>query len=170
MRIRLSIMAGIILSAAIAAPAYQDESLSFSRPTFESVILKDAPKSAVKIYEDKFFVFAYRGAGQAKEAPAFFLHNKSLKKWIEIKKLSTENVKLGRFASGEQASLSVGKKPYVEVPLKVGKTIVFPSKVKFDSETELYSLEFDSWQKKPEHVTRFWIDMDDLEEVFANAK
>jgi hypothetical protein len=169
MRMRIIIIAGLILSASTVLAAHQDESLSFSRQTFESVVLKSAPKSPVKIYEDKDFAFHYRRAG-ASDAPGLFVHARKLGRWIEIKKISTENAKLGRLSTGEDVGPAAGKKPYVDMPLKTDKSTGFPSKVKYDAETELYALEFDPWQKKNEHVTRFFIDREDLENAFAKAR
>jgi hypothetical protein len=167
MRIRLFILAGLILSAATMAAAGQDESISFTRSTIEAVILKSPPKSPVQIYEDKDFAF-YKPAAQT--APGFFINNKRLKKWIEVKKLSTESAKLGRLSSGEEVKPAVEKKHYVELPLKTGKSISYPGKITYDSEAEVYGLEFDSWQNKKEFVTRFWIDREDLEDIFAKAR
>ena len=169
MRMRIFILAGLILSASTVLAAQQDESLSFSRRTFESVALKSAPKSLVKIYEDGDFAFHYRRAG-ASDAPGLFVHARKLGRWIEIKRLSTQNAKLGRLSTGEDVGLVAGKKPYIDMPLKTDKSTSFPSKVKYDAETELYALEFDSWQKKNEHATRFFIDREDLEEAFAKAR
>jgi hypothetical protein len=170
MRIRLITLACLIFWAAITAAAYQDESLSFSRPTIEATALKTAPKSAVKLYEDEEFVFLYRPSGGKEFAPGLFVYGKKPGIWIEIKKLSTENAKLGRLSSGEEVRLVVGKKQYAELPLKTGGTVSIPSKVKYDADIEVYALEFDPWQKKEENVTRFWIDREDLGEAFASAK
>jgi hypothetical protein len=166
MKIRLITLAGLVLWAATIAVAYQDESLSFSRPTIEASALKTAPKSAVKLYEDEEFVFLYRHSGGKEYAPGFFVYRKKPASWIEIKKVTTENAKLGRLSSGDEVRLSVGKKQYAELPLKSGGAVNIPSKIKYDAEIEVYSLEFDPWQKKEEHVTRFWVDRDDLREAF----
>jgi hypothetical protein len=169
MRLRLYILAGLILSASSVLAAQQDETFSFSRPTIESVVLKSPPKSPVKIYEDGDFAFLYTRSGPG-DAPGLFVRGKKLNRWIEIKKLSTENAKLGRLSSGEEVSLAAGKKPYVDMPLKTLKSTGFPGKIKYDDEAELYALEFDAWQKKSEFVTRFFIDREDLEEAFAKAR
>jgi hypothetical protein len=170
MKIRLIALAGLVLWAANIVAAYQDETLSFSRPTVEASALKTAPKSAVKLYEDEEFVFFYRHSGGKEYAPGFFVYGKKLDRWIEIKKVSTENAKLGRLSSGDEVRLSVGKKQYAELPLKSGGTGNIPSKIKYDAEIEVYMLEFDSWQKKEEYVTRFWLDRDDLVEAFKSGR
>jgi hypothetical protein len=170
MKIRLITLAGLVLWAATIAAAYQDQSLSFSRPTLEASALKAEPKPAVKLYEDEGFVFTYRSAGGAQSAAGFFVYDKKSGRWIEIKKVSTENAKLGRLSSGDEVRLTLEKKQYAELPLKTGKAISFPSKIKYDADTEVYMLEFDSWQKKEGNVTRFLIDRDDLEEAFKASK
>ncbi|HET9532393.1 MAG TPA: hypothetical protein VFQ92_18695 [Blastocatellia bacterium] len=170
MRVWMIVLAGFILAAATTVAAHQDESLSFSRPTFESVILKSAPKSPSKIYEDKYYAFHYRRSGPAEPAPGFFVYARKINKWMEIKKLSTENAKLGRLPSGEESALTIGKKPYAELPLKSSKSISYPNKIKFDADTEMYLVIFESWQNKEEHAPRFWIDVEDLEEAFAKAR
>jgi hypothetical protein len=170
MKIRLITLAGLILWAATLAAAQQDESLSFSRPTLEASALKTSPKSAVKLYEDEEFVFLYRPAGGKESAPGLFVYGKKPGIWIEIKKVSTENAKLGRLSSGEEVRLVVGKKQYVELPLKSGGTVSIPSKVKYDADIEVFMLEFDPWQKKDEYLTRFWIDREDLGEAFTSIK
>lgn len=170
MRIRLLILAVFVLSAAAVAGASQDDSLSFSRPSFESVALKAEPKSLAKLYEDKEYAFHYVRPGQPDRPAALFVYAKRPRKWVEIRKLSTENAKPGRIPTGEDVSASIGKKPYVEMPLKTGKTSSLPARIRYDGETELYLLEFDSWQKKEEFVTRFYIDKEDLDESFAKLR
>jgi hypothetical protein len=170
MKIRVTTLAGLILCAATVASAYQDESLSFSRPTVEASALRTTPKSAVKLYEDEEFVFLYRAAGGKEAAPGLFVYGKKPGKWIEIKKVSTENAKLGRLSSGEEVRLILGKKQYAELPLKAGATVNVPSKIKYDTDIEVFMLEFDPWQKKEEYVSRFWIDREDLGEAFGSAK
>jgi hypothetical protein len=170
MKIRLIALAGLILWAAAVAAAYQDENLSFSRPTIEASTLKTAPKSAIKLYEDEEFVFLSRPAVGKESAPGLFVYGKKPGIWIEIKKVSTENAKLGRLSSGEEMRLIVGKKQYLELPLKSGATLNIPSKVKYDADIEVYMLEFDPWQKKDEHLTRLWIDREDLGEAFKSVK
>jgi hypothetical protein len=170
MKIRLITLAGLVLWAATIAAAYQDESLSFSRPTIEASALKTAPKSTVKLYEDQEFVFFYRQSGGKEYAPGFFVYSKKPGRWIEIKKVSTENAKLGRLPSGDEVRQSVGQKHYAELPLKSGGAVNVPSKIKYDAEAEVYMLEFDPWQKKEEYVTRFWIDKEDLGEAFKSSK
>ncbi|HSE97960.1 MAG TPA: hypothetical protein VLD57_06775, partial [Blastocatellia bacterium] len=165
MRIRLLILAVFLLSAAVVAGASQNDTLSFSRPSFEAVALKAEPKSLAKLYEDKEYAFHYVQPGQPDRVPGLYVYAKRPRKWMEIKKLSTENAKPGRVPTGEEVSASLGKKPYAEMPLKTGNTSNLPAKVRFDAETELYILEFDSWQKKEEFVTRFYIDKDDLDEA-----
>jgi hypothetical protein len=98
------------------------------------------------------------------------VYARKINKWMEIKKLSTENAKLGRLPSGEETALTVGKKPYAELPLKSPKSISYPSKIKFDPDTDMYLVIFESWQNKEEHAPRFWIDAEDLEEAFAKAR
>jgi hypothetical protein len=170
MKIRLIALSAIILLAATAAAAYQDEGLSFSRPTIEAAALKAAPKSAVKLHEDEDFAFFHRRAGGKESAPGLFVHAKKTGRWVEIKKVTTENAKLGRLSSGDEVAPAVGKKQYVELPLKSGATLNTPGRIKYDAEIEMYTLEFDPWQKKEEHVTRFWVDKEDLAESFKSAK
>jgi hypothetical protein len=170
MTIRLITLASLVLWAATVVAAYQDESLSFSRPTLEASALRAAPKSAVKLYEDEDFVFAHRGPGGTQSAAGFFVYGKKSDRWMEIKKVSTENAKLGRLSSGDEVRLTLGKKQYAELPLKTGRAVNVPSKIKYDADIEVYMLEFDSWQKKEEYVTRFWVDREDLEEAFKTAR
>jgi hypothetical protein len=170
MRIRLITLTVLVLWAAITGAAYQDETLSFSRPSLEASALRTAPKLALKLYEDEEFVFYYRPTGARENAPGFFVYGKKQGRWLEIRKVSTENAKLGRLSSGDDVRVSVGKKQYAELPLKSGGTANNPSKVKYDAETDVYMLEFDSWQKKEEYVTRFYVDKEDLEEAFKISR
>ena len=170
MIIRLITLAGLLLWAATIVAAYQDEPLSFSRPSLEASALRTAPKSVVTLYEDEDFVFVHRGPGGTQHAAGFFVYGKKSGRWIEIKKVSTENAKLGRLSSGEEVRLTLGKKQYAEMPLKTSRGINVPSKIKYDAEIEVYMLEFESWQKKEEYVTRFWVDREDLEETFKATR
>lgn len=169
-------MALLVLGCAPIAGAYQDQTLSFSRPTVEAVSLKKEPKGDVKVFEDEDFTFFYRRQVQAEQQPGFFVHSKKLRKWIEIKRLSTENAKLGRSPSISEARLSVSwdhrglkNKPYAELPLKTSGSISFPSRIKYDDDVEVYMIEFDTELKKEEYLTRFWIDREDLEEAFKKT-
>jgi hypothetical protein len=172
MRMRGLIMAGLVLYCASIVGAYQDDSLSFSRPSIEAVPLKEAPKWHVKVFEDEDFTFFYRHYGREKYQPGFFIYGKRLRKWIEIKKLTTENAKLGRSPSIDEVRLSVSwdhsslrGKDYAELPLKTSGSISFPSKIRYDADAEVYMLEFDTELKKEEYLTRFWVDREDLEEA-----
>ncbi|MBA4184177.1 MAG: hypothetical protein H0X49_09215 [Acidobacteria bacterium] len=72
---------------------------NFSRPTIITASSDEEPLWHEKIYEDKDYRFVIRDYGQAEYTPNFFVYGKKQRKWIEIKKLSTEHAKFGRFSS-----------------------------------------------------------------------
>src|SRR5687768_3939394 len=103
----------VILSVAIIVlagffsllPADINGQRQFTRPTLIAVLCKQVPKWHVKFYEDKDYLFSYRHYGKGEYVPGVFVYNKKLSKWLEIKKLSTENAKLGQSPPFDEVKL-----------------------------------------------------------------
>jgi hypothetical protein len=136
------------------------QTLNFSRPTVTAVLLKDTPFYHQKVYEDSDYLFVYRLYGRAEYTPGFFVYGKKPKKWIEIKELSAEHAKLGRyfpFLPKEEKDKKAGMKELVrnprlpllsvtwdysslknfdcaDLPLRTSGSISFPDKIEYDKD------------------------------------
>lgn len=73
----------------------------FSRPTVIAEPLKKTPFYHRKIYEDAEYLFASRHYGKSEYVPGFFIFSKHKNKWSEVKKITTENAKLGHYGFSE---------------------------------------------------------------------
>jgi hypothetical protein len=176
MKMSFVIAAALILFSFIKAEQTQAGRLVFSRPTIITIPCDGAPKWHVKVYEDVDYTFVYRHYERAEHLPGFFVQNKKLDRWVEIKKLSTENAKLGQSPSWEEVHISVGwdysslsKLDYVELPLKTSGSISFPDRILYDTRSQNYEFDFNSSLNREECLTRFWVSKQDIEEAFKRT-
>ncbi len=79
----------------VAQKAVTAQNRNFSRPTILTASHSEEPLWHEKIYEDDDYLFVYHDYGKAEYTPNFFVYGRKQRKWIEIKKLSTEHAKLG---------------------------------------------------------------------------
>lgn len=163
----------------------------FSRPTMTAIALKSQPVYHQTIYEDDDYLFAYRHYGRGQYTPAFFAYEKKQKKWIEIKKLSTEHAQLGGYPF-----ISTGKKDpatgmdelvrnpnlpvlaiswdyrslknfeYADVPLDPILPIGFPDKIENRRDQKAYLLFFGGFYDIQEMQSWFWVLKADLRKGF----
>jgi hypothetical protein len=143
-------------------------------------------------FEDVFFFFAYRFAGRGAFIPGFFVYEKKQNKWLEIKRLSTEQAKFGYYfpfitegkpdtATGAVKLVRNPALPllaitwdyrnsknvlYVDVPLETGGSISFPDKIIYNKTARAYELSFNSAYNIEEMSTRFWVLKRDLKRAF----
>jgi hypothetical protein len=142
---------------------------NFSRPTIITASSDEEPLWHKKIYEDKDYRFVIRDYGQAEYTPNFFVYGKKQHKWIEIKKLSTEHAKLGRFSSSA-AKADLPKNwlkniKYIDLPLRISGSTNFPDEITYNAESEIYYFNFNSSAKLEEMLTQFWVLKKDLDEA-----
>lgn len=172
MKITIKILAFFIICFLAQNAAAQNKSLNFSRPTIITAACNEEPLWHKKIYEDADYLFVIRDYGKAEYIPNFFVYGKKERKWIEIKKLSTEHAKLGRSPSPTaktalQASWdysALKNVNYVNLPLRTSGSINFPDKITYDTENKTYSFDFNSTAKLEEMLTQFWVLKKDLDE------
>jgi hypothetical protein len=172
--LKLTSSAGVLLLALLSTWAQNDASpYVFSRPTFVSHSCEAVPKFQAKVFEDKDYVFAFRGYGKANSVPGFFVQRVKDSKWLEIRKLSTENAKLGhspsmekvpKEASWEYSGLS--KSYYADLPLQTSESINFPDRIVPDQLNQAYRFDFNSGLNLDEALTSFWVTKKDLEDAF----
>jgi hypothetical protein len=164
------------------APGLADSALggfddwTFTRPTLVAAACETAPAFKEKIFEDKDYFFVVRNSGKRGSVPGLFVHAAKGDRWIEIKKLSTENAKLGRSAESQGSTVNaswdfaeLGKQLYVSIPLRTTGDDLLPDKISFDEKSLLYKLEFNSALKQEASLTDFYITRADLEEAFDDA-
>lgn len=174
------------------AQAATAQTLNFSRPTITAVALKDAPFYHQKIYEDDDYLFAYRHYDRGKYTPGFFAYGKKQKKWIEIKKISTEHAKLGRYIpfiltgekdqeTGMEKAVKNPSVPilsvtwdysslknfeYADVPLDPILPIGLPDNIENRKDQKAYLLNFGAVYTIEEMRTRFWALKADIRKAF----
>lgn len=147
------------------------QSLSFSRPTVITAVCNEEPFWHESIYEDDDYLFVYRYFGKAEETPVFFILGKKRNKWIELKKLSTENAKLGRSPSKQENDSgnwdysSLKTVNYVNLPLRTSGSINFPDQVTYNTDTKAFCLNFNSLANVEEMLTQFWVAKKDLDQL-----
>jgi hypothetical protein len=149
---------------------------AFTRPTLVAVACETAPVYKEKIFEDKDYFFVVRNSAKRGSVPGLFVHAAKGDRWIEIKKLSTENAKLGRSAESQGSTVNASwdfaelrKQLYVSIPLRTTGDDLLPDKISFDEKSLLYRLEFNSALKQEVSLTDFYITRTDLEEAFDDA-
>lgn len=147
----------------------QNKSLNFSRPTIITASCDEEPLWHEKIYEDDDYRFVIRDYGQAEYTPNFFVYGKKQHKWIEIKKLSTEHAKLGRFSSSA-AKADLPKNwlkniKYIDFPLRISGSTNFPDKITYNAENKTFAFNFNSLANLEQMLTRFWVLKKDLDEA-----
>jgi hypothetical protein len=93
---------------------------------------------------------------------------------MEIKKLSTENAKLGRSPTSEEGLCSVGwdysdlrKADYATIPLMTSGSVNFPDKILYQADIATYLLQFNSSWNIDAVLTQFIIKKDDLDKAFG---
>lgn len=163
----------VICFLAQHAAAQKKKTRNFSRPTIITAACDEEPLWHEKIYEDNDYLFVIRNYGKAEYTPNFFVYGKKRHKWVEIKKLSTEEAKLGRSPSStEKVALQVSwdysalkSVNYVNLPLRTSGSINFPDKITYDSESKTYCFKFNSSSKAEEMLTQFWVLERDLDEA-----
>jgi hypothetical protein len=166
--VRLLVLFAIcFLTGAIAT-----QSQTSSRPTIIAALCAEKnPLWHEKIYEDDNYLFVYRDYGKAEYIPNLLVYGKKQKKWIEIKKLSTEDAKLGRFASstakanlaGIRDNSSLKNIKYIDLPLRISGSTEFPDKITYDDNSKIYYFNFNSSSEDKEILTQFRVLKKDLE-------
>jgi hypothetical protein len=165
----LVLFASCFLTGAVIA-----QSQNSSRPTIITAPFAEKnPLWHEKIYEDDNYLFVYRDFGKAEYTPNLLVYGKKQKKWIEIKKLSTEHAKLGRFQSSTaKANLpknwdnsSLMNIKYIDLPLRISGSTNFPDKITYDDNIKTYYLNFNSSSEDKEMLTQFRVLKKDLEQV-----
>ncbi len=150
------------------------QSQNLSRPTIIAAPCAEKyPLWHKMIYEDNDYLFVYRDYGKAEYIPILLVYGKKQKKWIEIKKISTEDAKLGRFASstakanlpGNRSYSSLKNIKYVHLPLRISGSINFPDKITYDDNSKTYYFNFNSSSADKEMLTQFRVLKKDLEQA-----
>jgi hypothetical protein len=143
---------------------------SFTRVTFKAKMCAETPIWHDKVFEDENYIFVYRHYGSKNYTPGFFVYGKKQNKWIEIKKLSTENAKLGHSPPMNEVPLSVSwnyeylkKFDYTDVNLQTTASINFPDKIEYDVASKAYCLKFNSSLDRADSLTIFWMLKEEIE-------
>jgi len=127
------------------------------------------------IYEHTDYIFVARDYGpKGKQVPGLFVFSHKMKKWMEIKKLSTENAELGRSPTSEEGLCSVGwdysdlrKADYATIPLMTSGSLNFPDKILYQADTATYLLQFNSSWNIDAVLTQFIVKKDHLDKAFG---
>jgi hypothetical protein len=170
----LAILIGVFSIAEI--PIY-GQTLVFTRPTIITIKLDQPPKYHFKVYEDEEYCFLYRHYGNdGKAIPGFFIQQKKLNIWVELKKLSTENAILGRSPSIEdfnRCPISVGwdfkglkSNEFADLPLRTSGSIMFPDSIVRDAKRQVYILDNPAQCGLGYMLTRFYVRFDELSAAF----
>jgi hypothetical protein len=143
----------------------------FSRPTVKVVTLDHEPIWHRQIYWDESYQFTAPNYPSTEDASAFFAHDRVHNRWLKITDLSTENARLGKslltppgwdftFLSGVD---------YAHLPIRttgrIVDSVIFPDRMRFDSNTALYELNFNTQRNMPINVTTFWVRKSDLDGI-----
>lgn len=161
-------------------PGEASTQVAHARP---SAILADASQPSglrPMIYQDDDYAFFKRGYGaKGDHVPGLFLFSKKQKKWMKIRKLSTDRAKLGRSPTDEEAA-ATGKGPcsvgwnysqiresdYVTLPLMTSGSVNFPDKIVYDREPLEYLLQFNSSWNIDGVLTQFVVKKKDIDQAF----
>jgi hypothetical protein len=154
--------------------------LSFSRPTIVGVHYDRQPKWHLKLYEDGQYAFVFQDDGVDVYGPGFFVYNVRKNKWMEIRKLSTENAVLGRSPGPKDLIKcpitetwdfsSLRNREYADWPLKTSRLVFIPTLIVKEDEGNVYRIEFTPQCGVPYTLTRFFIRIEELNEAFDHPK
>ncbi len=169
----------LILVSSVAAQSVIART-HFTRPTFEANLRSKAPIWRVKIFEDENYIFV-KGDSASKNCGylanvfcdiGLFLYAKKDDKWLTVKKLSTENAKLGRSPSINEVALSVSwdykalsKVNYVGVNLQTTASNNYPDNIEYDTSNKAYRLKYNS-SFGEETLTVFWMLEEEINKKF----
>lgn len=145
-----------------------------NRPTVILSASEDPVGHRRTIYEDSDYVFVARHYGpKGKQVPGLFVFSNKMRKWMEIRQLSTKDAKLGRSPTLEEGRCSVGwdysglrKADYATIPLMTSGSLNFPDKILYKADSAAYLLQFNSSWNIDAVLTRFIINKDDLDKAF----
>ncbi len=126
------------------------------------------------IYEDDNYQFVSRDYGQrGTQIPGLFVFSKKTNKWMEIKKLSTKDAKLGRSPTEREGLCQVGwdysalsQADYATIPLKTSGSIDFPDNIIYKRDKGIFLLQFDSSWGIKAVLTQFIVKKSDLDQAF----
>ena len=149
-----------------------------NRPTVILRPSQDPDGQRRMIYEGVDYVFVDKNYGpKGKQVPGLFVFSNKVRKWMEIKKLSTKDAKLGRSPTVEEGLCSVAwdysglrNADYATIPLMTSGSLNFPDKILYKAEDDTYLLQFNSSWKIEAVLTQFIIKKDDLDEAFDKQR
>jgi Domain of unknown function (DUF4377) len=156
------------------------QQLSFSRPTIVGVHYDRQPPWHFKLYEDSDYMFVYRNYGDGEYVPGIFVHNVRKNKWMEIRRISTENAVLGRSPGPKDLIKcpipetwdfsSLRKREYTDLPLKTSRLVFVPDLIAKDDDRNVYRIDFTPPCEVADMLTRFFIRIEDLDNAFENPQ
>lgn len=154
----------------------------FTRPTFKAKLRSNTPIWRRKIFEDGKYIFVV-GDSASKNCGAsankmcdigFFIYEKKQNKWLEVKKLSTENAKLGHSPKLFEISIAVSwdykslkKVDYADVDLQTTASNNYPDKIEYDTTNQAYCLKYNSSFNREDALTVFWILKEEIIKKFG---
>jgi len=146
-----------------------------ARPTVVISPVYDPVGRCRTIYEDSDYMFVARDYGpKGTRIPGLFVFSHKMKKWMEIKELSTEEAKLGRSPTSEEGQCSVGwdysglrNTDYVKIPLVTSGSLNFPDKIGYAADSHTYFLQFNSSWNIDAVLTQFIVKKGDLDKAFG---
>jgi Domain of unknown function (DUF4377) len=158
----------------------QSRQLSFSRPTIVGVHFDRQPKWHHNLYNDGHYRFVFREPEDGEYVPGFFVYHVRKDKWMEIRKISTENAVLGRSPSPKDLIKcpipetwdfsSLRNREYADLPLKTSRLVFIPTLITSEDERTVYRIEFTTQCNLSDMLTRFFIRIEDLNEAFDNPQ
>lgn len=149
-----------------------------ARPTVVLSPVYDPVGRCRTIYEDSDYMFVARDYGpKGTQIPGLFVFSHKMKKWMEIKELSTEEAKLGRSPTLEEGRCSVGwdysglrNTDYAKIPLMTSGSLNFPDKICYAADSATYFLQFNSSWNIDAVLTQFIVKKGDLDKAFGKQE
>jgi hypothetical protein len=167
----MKIAATVILLVSLGVASGRGDAMKFSRPTVKAVVLNQQPTWHRQIYRDESYQFVAPNYPSADDAPAFFAHDQIRNRWLKITDLSTQNAHLGKSLLTPPGwdFTSLASADYAHLPIRTtGRfvdSVIFPDRLRFDSNDGLYELNFNSQRNMPINVTTFWVRKSDLDGI-----
>jgi hypothetical protein len=137
-------------------------------------VLKTGPSQIHTLYKDQRYEFGYCDRSNfspcdGSTLPSLFVKDRVRECWLQITELSTENARLGKSFDGQTGDGSdfrgLANSDYAQVPIKIRGTKLFPDRVTFDQNNQLYRLDFNSQLNLSINLTTFWVSKTDLDAV-----
>jgi hypothetical protein len=145
-------------------------------PQTSSIQTKPAPAPTGNLwvlYYDEAFLFAshFGNSRDPSGEPVLLVHSKSRDRWMQIAAISTAGARLGKSSPDMRTSViwdfsALAERSFAKLPLRTSGSLMWPDRVRYDSQTERYELRHASKSGVLSAMTVLYVLRADLDAAF----